>query len=205
MNRDSSIYDPNATSIERTLSPARPLVASRLPFLPPSLTLPSHFSQTGAIDRTTYGPSFFDTFSSLPEGTTFVIPLNFGNDTYQIAEDAARAAWEQVDHDSVWAFELGNESGNYKNTSRDFSTWNEGAYVKQWTVSRDSFRSTRRLPSLVFRIQITPELIISFLPIHHRTGRVPSTKLSISLNQSGSSPRRAPCDPSPFLFRSSIR
>ncbi|KAL7415167.1 hypothetical protein BDY24DRAFT_432182 [Mrakia frigida] len=108
VSQDSSIYNPNATSIERTLSTA------------------------GAIYRTTYGPSFFDTFSSFPEGTKFVIPLNLGNDSYQIAEDAATAAWTQVDHDSIWAFELGNEIGHSKQSERILSNWTEDAYAKQW-------------------------------------------------------------------------
>lgn len=126
-----------------------------------------------------------------------MLPLNFGNDTYQIAEDAARAAWEQVDHDSIWAFErefsfassssidgslivvssaVGNESGDYKASQRNTTTWNADSYAKQWSV--------RRLPPLSC-FALGCSLIPRF--IHSRTGPVLSNELSISLTHFGPS------------------
>ncbi|KAJ7172218.1 hypothetical protein C8R46DRAFT_947166 [Mycena filopes] len=121
VTQDSSIFDPTAGSPLRTTD-----------------------NTTGAIYRTTWGPAFYESFSAFPSGTRFTVPLNFGNDSFEIASAEARAAveytedWEQ----RIWAFELGNEAGNYKATQRNLTTWGPAAYVvewKNWTSSINSF------------------------------------------------------------------
>lgn len=70
---DSSIYDPSLSSVE-------------------TLTL----SSSGGIYRTTYGPAFFDSLKLLPQTTEFVLCLNFGNDTLEIAADQATAGVQEL-------------------------------------------------------------------------------------------------------------
>lgn len=64
-----------------------------------------HVPQTGGIYRTTYGPDFYQSFRNFPGDTKFVIPLNFGNNTLEIALDQANAAAKYVPHGKVLAFE----------------------------------------------------------------------------------------------------
>ncbi|KAJ7594707.1 hypothetical protein C8J56DRAFT_1012852 [Mycena floridula] len=91
-------------------------------------------NETGVIYRTSWGPDFYRGFSTFPEGTRFTIPLNFGNDTLDIALDQAKAAVKYVKNwkDKIFALELGNEAGNYKATQRNLSTWGPAAYVTEW-------------------------------------------------------------------------
>ncbi|KAG8730950.1 hypothetical protein FRC12_019981, partial [Ceratobasidium sp. 428] len=49
-----------------------------------------------------------------------------------IVRDQAQAAYRYLDHDKIWAFELGNEPGNYKATQRNLSSWGADTYVNQW-------------------------------------------------------------------------
>ncbi|ELU43710.1 hypothetical protein AG1IA_02261 [Rhizoctonia solani AG-1 IA] len=87
---------------------------------------------SGGIYRTTYGPDYFKSFSNFAPSTKFIITLNLGNNTLNIARNQAKAAYQYLKPDQIWAFELGNEPGNYKETQRNLSTWGADAYVKQW-------------------------------------------------------------------------
>ncbi|KAF8675664.1 hypothetical protein RHS04_06641 [Rhizoctonia solani] len=87
---------------------------------------------SGGIYRTTYGPDYFKSFSNFAPSTKFTITLNLGNNTLNIARDQAKAAYQYLKPDQIWAFELGNEPGNYKETQRNLSIWGADAYVKQW-------------------------------------------------------------------------
>ncbi|KAJ7157006.1 hypothetical protein C8R43DRAFT_883719 [Mycena crocata] len=113
VTQDSSIFDPAAGDPVRTTN-----------------------HDTGAIYRTTYGPAFYESFAAFPAGTRFTIPLNFGNDSLEIAQAQAQAAvryikdWER----RIFALELGNEAGNYKATQRNLSTWGPAAYIVEWKV-----------------------------------------------------------------------
>ncbi|KAG8706435.1 hypothetical protein FRC08_001074 [Ceratobasidium sp. 394] len=108
VTQDSSIFDPSAGEPKRTIS------------------------GTGGIYRTTYGPEFYKSFSNFAPSTKFTVTLNLGNDSLDIARDQARAAYKYLNHDKIWAFELGNEPGNYKATQRNLSSWGADTYVKQW-------------------------------------------------------------------------
>ncbi|KAJ6525730.1 hypothetical protein B0H19DRAFT_589203 [Mycena capillaripes] len=111
VTQDSSLFDPAGGSPTRATDNA-----------------------TGAIYRTTWGPAFYQSFSAFPKGTRFTVPLNFGNDSFGIASEQAAAAVEYIHNreERIWAFELGNEAGNYKATQRDLSTWGPAAYVVEW-------------------------------------------------------------------------
>ncbi|KAK7037976.1 hypothetical protein R3P38DRAFT_2903724 [Favolaschia claudopus] len=111
VTQDSSVFDRKAGSPTRTTD-----------------------NTTGAIYRTTWGPEFYRSFDAFPKGTRFIVPLNFGNDSFEIAESQALAAVRYVEgwEDKIWGFELGNEAGNYKATQRNLSTWGPAAYVAEW-------------------------------------------------------------------------
>ncbi|KAJ7685454.1 hypothetical protein DFH06DRAFT_1264692 [Mycena polygramma] len=111
VTQDSSLFDPAGGSPTRTTD-----------------------NTTGAIYRTTWGPAFYESFTAFPRGTRFTVPLNFGNDSFAIASAQAAAAVHYVDkrEERIFAFELGNEAGNYKATQRNLSTWGPGAYVAEW-------------------------------------------------------------------------
>ncbi|KAJ7343161.1 hypothetical protein DFH08DRAFT_702361 [Mycena albidolilacea] len=111
VTQDSSRFLASAGAPERTTDPA-----------------------TGAIYRTTYGPDFYRSFGNFPEGTRVTVPLNFGNDSVEVARAQAAGAvrWVEGWAERVWAFELGNEAGNYKATQRNLSTWGPAAYVAEW-------------------------------------------------------------------------
>ncbi|KAH8822707.1 hypothetical protein DL96DRAFT_1714151 [Flagelloscypha sp. PMI_526] len=108
VTQDSSIYNESAGTPERTIS------------------------ETGGIYRTTWGPDFYKSFKNFSPSTKFVIPLNFGNDSLEIALDQAKAAAKYVNAEKILAFELGNEAGNYKATQRNLSTWNTDTYIAEW-------------------------------------------------------------------------
>ncbi|KAJ7775143.1 hypothetical protein B0H16DRAFT_1713571 [Mycena metata] len=87
---------------------------------------------TGTIWRTTWGPAFYQSFSAFPCGTRFTVPLNFGNNSFEIARAEAVAAVRYTeDWEKIWAFELGNEAGEYRATERNLTTWGPAAY--NWT------------------------------------------------------------------------
>ncbi|KAJ7709588.1 hypothetical protein B0H17DRAFT_998910 [Mycena rosella] len=111
VTQDSSTYDPAGGSPVRTTD-----------------------NVTGAIYRTTWGPAFYESFAAFPGGTRFTVPLNFGNDSLAIALAEAIAAVRHVKdwEERIFAFELGNEAGNYKATQRNLSTWGPAAYVVEW-------------------------------------------------------------------------
>ncbi|KAF7311470.1 Glycoside hydrolase family 79 protein [Mycena kentingensis (nom. inval.)] len=109
VTQDSSVFDAQAGSPTRTTD-----------------------DSTGVIYRTTYGPAFYESFRAFPDGTRFTVPLNFGNDSLEIALEQARAAVRYVEGEKIFAFELGNEAGNYKATQRNLSTWGPAAYVAEW-------------------------------------------------------------------------
>ncbi|CAE6428102.1 unnamed protein product [Rhizoctonia solani] len=92
-------------------------------------------STAGGIYRTTYGADYFKSFSNFARSTKFTVTLNLGNDTLSIARDQAKAAYRYLKPDQIWAFELGNEPGNYKANQRNLSTWGADAYVKQWQIA----------------------------------------------------------------------
>ncbi|KAJ7252512.1 hypothetical protein C8J57DRAFT_1187577 [Mycena rebaudengoi] len=111
VTQDSSIFDAAAGDPKRTIN-----------------------ETSGAIFRTTWGPDFYKSFSVFPAGTRFTIPLNFGNDSLDIALDQAKAAIKYTGgwKTKIFALELGNEAGNYKATQRDLSTWGPAAYTVEW-------------------------------------------------------------------------
>lgn len=51
---------------------------------------------SGGIYRTTYGPEYFASINLLPNTTQVVFDLNFGNDSYPIALEEARAAIQHL-------------------------------------------------------------------------------------------------------------
>ncbi|GAB1518129.1 hypothetical protein RhiTH_001188 [Rhizoctonia solani] len=108
VTQDSSLFDPKSGEPVRDIS------------------------TSGGIYRTTYGPDYFKSFSKFAPSTKFTITLNLGNNTLNIARNQAKAAYQYLKPDQIWAFELGNEPGNYKETQRNLSTWGADAYVKQW-------------------------------------------------------------------------
>jgi hypothetical protein len=72
----------------------------------------------------TFGPSYFDTFATLPNAA-FVIDVPMKKNNLNNTELFAKAAYEKIGAARIAAFEIGNEPNNYGKTIAE--------YVNQWT------------------------------------------------------------------------
>ncbi|CDZ96269.1 Glycoside hydrolase, superfamily [Phaffia rhodozyma] len=112
---DSSIYEPSLSE---------PLVRIE--------------SATGGIYQTQYGPGFFESMNLLPSSTEYIMDLNFGNDSWEIAKDEAEAALSAM-NGKIIALELGNEPDQYNAAQRTpISSWGPQEYTEEFlTWSRN--------------------------------------------------------------------
>ncbi|KAI5117369.1 hypothetical protein M0805_004359 [Coniferiporia weirii] len=123
---DSSIFDPNG----------------------PALVLDE--SSSGGIYRSTYGPAFYDALSIFPETSRFIVDVNLGNNSVDIAQAEIVAAIKYLGWDRIYSLELGNEPDHYAGGSRP-SNWNSSAYTEQFLNWTSILTKRLSLPPRIFQ------------------------------------------------------
>ncbi|KAF8588092.1 glycoside hydrolase family 79 protein [Ramaria rubella] len=123
---DSSIFDPNASALELDLS------------------------LTGGIYRSTYGPQFFESYAIFPESTRFIVDVNLGNNSIDIAQTEIQAAIDNLGWDRIYSIELGNEPDQYAGSSRP-SGWTSADYTAQFLNWTTALTASLKLPPRIFQ------------------------------------------------------
>ncbi|KAH8112653.1 hypothetical protein DFH11DRAFT_1784002 [Phellopilus nigrolimitatus] len=123
---DSSIFDPNG----------------------PALVLDE--SSSGGIFRSTFGPAFYESLSIFPNTTRFVVNVNLGNNSVDIAQAEIEAAIKYLGWDRIYSLELGNEPDHYAGGSRP-ANWSSSDYVQQFLNWTSILTDRLSLPSDIFQ------------------------------------------------------
>lgn len=125
---DSSIYDPSLTGSE-------------------VLTL----SSTGAVHRTTWGPSFLESLNLLPASSKIIMDINLLNNSYEIAFNQASAAVQALGS-KLDAIEIGNEPDIYTiQGEKDPSEWTALTYAQTFVDWSRNLTAGLNLPKNFFQ------------------------------------------------------
>ncbi|KIJ37551.1 glycoside hydrolase family 79 protein, partial [Sphaerobolus stellatus SS14] len=123
---DSSIFDPTAPALEVDLS------------------------ASGGIFRSTYGPDFFQSHAVFPNSTRFIVDVNLGNNSINIAHDQIQASIAHLGWNRIYALQLGNEPDQYAGGSRP-SGWSSADYTAQFLNWTSALTTSLKLPPHIFQ------------------------------------------------------
>jgi len=123
---DSSIFDPKGPALNVDLSP------------------------TGGIYRSTYGPAFFESHAVFPNTTRFVVDVNLGNNSVDIARDQINASITHLGWDRIYSLQLGNEPDHYAGGSRP-AGWSSANYTAQFLNWTSDLTASLKLPPHIFQ------------------------------------------------------
>ncbi|KAI5847401.1 hypothetical protein DFP73DRAFT_475540 [Morchella snyderi] len=106
-------------------------------------------SASGGIYRTTLGPAWYESFSTLPCDIHYVVNLNFQNNSLALTTEQMRSALQYIPHDQIDAFELGNEGDHYP------STFDQQSGNGPWSMETYTIKYLNWTSSLAESLNIT--------------------------------------------------
>ncbi|KAI0322577.1 hypothetical protein OF83DRAFT_651208 [Amylostereum chailletii] len=119
-------------------------------FSPDSSTIELDMSSSGGIYRTTFGPALYQSLNVFPNTTNFVLSVNFGNNTIDIARNEFVAGIEYIGWDRIRSLELGNEADHYGGGSRP-SGWSSAGYTTEFLNWTATLTQNLSLPEHIFQ------------------------------------------------------
>ncbi len=100
------------------------------PYQKKSILVPPGQGSHGIPSDLTLGPTYFDTFATLPNAR-YIVDIPFASNNLTNSKEFAKAAYDRIGPSNIFAFEIGNEVNNYGHDVRKH--WSIPKYISQWS------------------------------------------------------------------------
>ncbi|KAL0636330.1 hypothetical protein Q9L58_004677 [Maublancomyces gigas] len=118
-----------------------------------TLAIQRDLSSGESTDQLSDLHGWYESFTTLPRDTQYVVDLNFQNNSLQLTTDQMRSALKYIPRDQITAFELGNEGDHYSDnfdTASGNGPWSMKTYAIKYLNWTSALSSTLGLKGPYF-------------------------------------------------------